>query len=1031
MKNTFKNIAVMLSATVVLLFAVSLGQQAQAQGGAAHDYLNSTSDIVGDTLDIPGEGIYLHSDYADGSLDGTCDLYVVLKGACASPMLLSLTVESFDIDSSDMVYVYDGMSTSAPLLYAGNNVVNPLAGNYIIFPSGLNTSGALTVRFKKTNPAKSGRGFNFQVMCRMPCETPTPHIDSVFYKLRDGVVTDTVKTVLSTMTDTTILVDVNGDTTYRLDTVSFRAVNLCVGDQLMLRAYGTYTNEHGLYNPMDVTTTFNWDFGNGDTLVGLDATDALITYRDLDCYDVVLTLLDEQGCPSAIYESVRVRLAQMPIKTIYDLATICNVDSVLVNVGYEGENGAITLRKIEFAQMKSKTNQIRKFIPDGPNCPALGTCFTAPVVFNEFPNGRTVTSAADICSICVNYEHTFMGDYTMAIFCPNGQSTRLKRKDGGGLFTGFPLDGSPWDASSGDPVCDSLSNPYGMGLDYCFSRNGAYKLVDGLYAGDESTTTDDAMLNNATPSGWVIDSTVTYPVIPAPFLLAGQSQGEQTVRTARPSKHEAKLDYYKPDTVFTPLVGCPLNGTWYIEVCDTWGIDNGWIFNWSLDICGISAGGGCKYQVGLDSVIWRPDSAYGDFDNLKYRGAIVKNVDSVNSYIMSPDTAGTFPLLVSIYDEFGCRWDTTCSITTVWTPTPELGADTVLCSVDTIQLNAADRHTASQNQSFMWEPMGQDTPTIFTKTGTNTSTLYTVEITNAMEDIRCRTRDSIRVEVHEQPSPNFDAGTYPLEGCEPYILNINNTSVGGDVYHWDFGDGDTSNVKSPSHVYAAGVYNFKYLVSSNNGCRDSLVYDSLITVYPSTKAKFSWDPINPTVLHPTVQFENRTQPQSDKNQYYWEIQYDRDNPISYHTLTDVNPSFTWTTDGEDISGSYVARLIAKTATRGPSGEMVECRDTVENKIMLVNDFLQFPNVVTPNGDGINDKFVIKNLVEGQGYPNNSLAIYNRWGKRVYFKENISDEKDFWDPAIENMPAGTYFWRFSGKGYLGNIERTGTVELLVK
>lgn len=1030
MKNVFKKFTMLFVSAVVLVISLSFNHEVMAQGGAAHYYLNGTTPspegVRNDTLPVPGEGFYIHSDYSDGSLDGNVDLFVACQGACNTPLLISITVEKFDIDPSDTVYVYDGLSTSAPLIYKGNNSMNALSPADIIFPSTLNTTGALTIRFKKTNPNASGSGFRFQVMCRMPCETPSPHIDSVFYKLRNGVVTDTVTARMSYTLDTTVVVDASGDTTFRLDTVRFRAVNICLGEDVMLRAYGTYTNNYGLYNPMDATTTFKWNFGNGDTLVGLDATDAVIHFRDLDCYDVVLTLLDEQGCPSTMYEAVRVRLAQMPIKTIYDLATMCNVDSVLVNVGYEGENGAITLRKIEFEQMKSKTNQIRTFIPDGPQCPELGTCYVAPVTFNEFPSGRTVTSEADICSICVNYEHSFMGDYTMSIICPNGSSALLKKKDGGGKYTGYPLDGGQWDGSGAD-VCDSLHNPYGMGLEYCFSRNGAYQLVDGLYASDTSAATNDALLN----VGQTASHTVTFPVIPAPFVLAGQSLGETTMTTTNPSDHENKTNYYKSQTPFTSLVGCPLNGTWSIQVCDTWGADNGWIFSWSLDICGISAGGGCKYQVGLDSVVWRPDSNYGDWDNLVYRGAVVKHEDSVNSYIMTPDTAGRFPLLVSIYDEFGCRWDTTCYITTVWTPDPQLGDDTVLCSVESIKLDASDSHTASQNQTFMWEPFGQDSAAIQSKKDMNTSTLYTVQVTNEMNNIRCRTRDSVRVNVYQQPSPNFDAGTYPLEGCEPFILKVDNTTVGGDRYHWDFGDGDTSNVKNPSHIYSAGTYNFKYYVMSNNGCRDSLVFDSLITVYPSPKAKFSWEPVNPTVLHPTVQFENRTEPQSSENDYYWEIQYDRDNPVSYHTLTDVNPSFTWTTTGEDISGSYIARLIAKTGTLGPSGVIVECRDTIENKIMLVNDFLQFPNVVTANGDGVNDKFVIKNLVDGQGYPNNSLAIYNRWGKRVYYKENITKEDDFWDPAADNMPDGTYFWRFSGKGYLGNIERTGSVEVLSK
>ena len=121
------------------------------------------------------------------------------------------------------------------------------------------------------------------------------------------------------------------------------------------------------------------------------------------------------------------------------------------------------------------------------------------------------------------------------------------------------------------------------------------------------------------------------------------------------------------------------------------------------------------------------------------------------------------------------------------------------------------------------------------------------------------------------------------------------------------------------------------------------------------------------------------------------------------------------------------RLISRTDNLAPSGNVVYCRDTAENTILLVNDFLQFPNVVSPNGDGINDRFVIQNLVEGNGYPINTLDIYNKWGVRVFHKDNIASDEDFWDP--KDMPTGTYFYRFSARGYNGNIEHNGAIEVV--
>ena len=101
----------------------------------------------------------------------------------------------------------------------------------------------------------------------------------------------------------------------------------------------------------------------------------------------------------------------------------------------------------------------------------------------------------------------------------------------------------------------------------------------------------------------------------------------------------------------------------------------------------------------------------------------------------------------------------------------------------------------------------------------------------------------------------------------------------------------------------------------------------------------------------------------------------------------------------------------------------------KNNIIIINDMLRFPSVITPNGDGINDVFIIANLVEGMAFPINTLDIYDKWGSRVFHASNISQHDQFWDPSRNNIPAGTYFYRFSGKGYQGNIEHNGVVEVV--
>lgn len=984
---------------------------------------------------------------------------VVDSGTCEGvDRCMSMLFQTFDVPEGDTLLIHDGPSLSSPVMFTANNVLFDLTG-LTIFPGPYNSSGALTLEFRTNGDGINGNGFFINVMCRERCETITPVIDSFYYKTHNGIIYDTGYTRLVPQVDTNYNAD---SSSFTLDTSWFRGVHLCLGDGVIFHGHGEYTNLYA-YGAEDLTSQFEWNFGNGKDTIGLCMNLAPTIYKDLDCYDVSLKIMDSRGCYSTILESVRVRVAQNPIKTIYDLNPMCTTDSSIVNIGYAGANATITMQKISFGKTKSKSIDCKTFLPDGPranNCGDAEHCFNATISFDDFPAGRVVQSGEDICSICINMEHSFLGDILGRIVCPTGQKARLwyanvthdpdlknqndvtelglldGQYNGGGILLGMPYggnlndsyDGACHDETVGDDYCDSICNMYGIGWDYCFSRNGNYKLNNGKNA----NTTDGQNSNFFCKNNVGNDTNVSnfnFPPIPAPYVQAGQVATNVSVNSRTPSNHEAQTGYYQPVSDFSELIGCPLNGDWTVQICDNYSIDNGWIFSWTLDFCGISSGVGCEYQVGIDSVLWWPDSAYGDFDLGHWRGLTIDMSTPTKSVIKSPDTAGHFPINVRIYDEFGCVWDTTTAIQTVWSPTPNIGDTLIVCDVETVTLDASDRHTPITNQSFKWEPFGQTTDTIETAAMMGSSTLYTVEVENYEYSTSCRTRDSVRVNINRQPLPNFDPGVYPLEGCEPYTIHFENTSQFADSYVWVFGDGDTSRAQSPTHTFGTGQYDFKYFVANNSGCNDSLVYSKLITVYPSPVARFSWEPMNPTVMHPSVTFQNLTIPQNDQNKYYWEIQYDRDNDISYHTMREVNPTFEWETDGSDISGNYTARLIAMTTNMGPSGNIVECRDTVESKILLVNDFLQFPNAVTPNGDGVNDKFIIRNLVNGLGYPNNSLAIYDRWGKRIFYKENIASEDDFWDPAATNTPAGTYFWRFTGKGYLGDIQRNGVVEII--
>lgn len=77
-----------------------------------------------------------------------------------------------------------------------------------------------------------------------------------------------------------------------------------------------------------------------------------------------------------------------------------------------------------------------------------------------------------------------------------------------------------------------------------------------------------------------------------------------------------------------------------------------------------------------------------------------------------------------------------------------------------------------------------------------------------------------------------------------------------------------------------------------------------------------------------------------------------------------------------------------------------------------------PNVITPNGDGKNETFLLS-LEPAAGAA--TLAVYNRWGQRVYFS---SDYKNTWTGS--GLATGVYFYQLTGE-CIETIE--GTISIL--
>ena len=124
-----------------------------------------------------------------------------------------------------------------------------------------------------------------------------------------------------------------------------------------------------------------------------------------------------------------------------------------------------------------------------------------------------------------------------------------------------------------------------------------------------------------------------------------------------------------------------------------------------------------------------------------------------------------------------------------------------------------------------------------------------------------------------------------------------------------------------------------------------------------------------------------------------------------------------------------------------------CDTVFEHRFKVLPVDLKIPSVFTPNGDGVNDTFVItvNNRSQSAGSGNDSrgdstpdekplstyykaseLVIFNRWGRIVY-KSN--DYQNDWDGG--GLSDGTYFYVLKCTGLKEVVQYQGSVMILTK
>ncbi|MCU7548653.1 PKD domain-containing protein [Chitinophagaceae bacterium LB-8] len=272
-------------------------------------------------------------------------------------------------------------------------------------------------------------------------------------------------------------------------------------------------------------------------------------------------------------------------------------------------------------------------------------------------------------------------------------------------------------------------------------------------------------------------------------------------------------------------------------------------------------------------------------------------------------------------------------------------------------------------QSFEWD-FGDGTPRL--RSGLNSvfhtyanPGTYNVRLL-LLDSAFCNYPDSVVKTLRVAALVKAQFETLPT-GCAPYPAQFTNTSMAGQNFTWNFGDGATSTDHEPLHIYTTpGTYTIKLIARDSATCNfiDSIA--KTITVAGIPTANFSAAPQPPLVNTP-VTFTNLSSP--DAVRFKW-LFGDGDSLV-VNSAQPVQHEYNST-------GTFNACLIAF--------NIANCTDTICQPVQaLVDAAVDVPTAFTPLSSDANNKV----FVRGYGITKMKFSIWARWGEKVFETQSKS------------------------------------------
>jgi gliding motility-associated-like protein len=458
-----------------------------------------------------------------------------------------------------------------------------------------------------------------------------------------------------------------------------------------------------------------------------------------------------------------------------------------------------------------------------------------------------------------------------------------------------------------------------------------------------------------------------------------------------------------------------------------------------------------------------PNNWHWDFGNTQ----VSNDISVVKNPTYTYNTPGSYAVQLIVGSDKGCIDTLTRTITIVDKPVLTLTNDTLICSIDTLQLSAATTAagTITWSPNYNINDVHSFTPQVWPKSTTTYSVAYS-------DNFGCSTTDNVVVKVVD--SVTLQAGNdTAICQTDPTVLQLNSNAL-----HYEWTPPETLSDPSIKNPVATPLSLTTYHVRATIG---KCVSNDQVTVKPVPYPVVTKSP-DTSICFGTSAFLRAT----GGSIYTW-------TPASFLSATNIpNPTAVLPTSSvnytvavrdtfgcpKPVTATIALTVVKVVANAGPRdtavvlGQPLQLNatgnlfylwtpstwlnnpvipdpialpqdsieyvvkvsnadgcfgtDTIKVKLYKVEPDLFVPSAFTPNGDGNNDVF--RPIPIGMRSLD-AFRVYNRWGQLLF---STTEQGRGWDGKLGGMgqDSGTYVWYAEGVDYKGKkIQRKGYVVLI--